>query len=49
MFGVDSDTKLAAAMGVKRQSLHRIGENQPLPNGRQWQIRALIAEGKIPA
>ena len=45
--GAQTDAELARMLGVTRQAVNRFASEQPLSNGMQWQIRALIAEGKV--
>lgn len=36
----DTDVELAKFLGISKQALSRVGEDEPLPEGRQWQLRA---------
>lgn len=47
LFGAKTDTALADAFGVTRQAMNKIAEDEVLSGERQWQIRCLIAEGKL--
>jgi hypothetical protein len=42
--GFEKDTELARFLGISKQALSRIGEDDELPEGRQWQVRALRPE-----
>jgi len=39
--GFTKDIELARFLGVSRQAISRIGEDDFLPEGRQWQVCAL--------
>ena len=47
LMGAQTDAELARMLGVTRQAVNRFASEQPLSNGMQWQIRALIAEGRV--
>ena len=47
LMGAQTDAELARMLGVTRQAINRFASDQPLSNGMQWQIRALIAEGRV--
>lgn len=38
--GFEKDAELARFFGVTRQAISQMGEDEPLPEGRQWQARA---------
>lgn len=38
--GVDTDAALARFLNISRQALNRYGEDDPLADGLQWQLRA---------
>lgn len=39
--GIQADADLARFLRVSRQALTNIAEDDPMPEGRQWQLRAL--------
>ncbi len=39
--GLRTDADLARVLRVKRQALTKVADDSPLPEGRQWQLRAL--------
>ncbi|RRU23605.1 hypothetical protein [Stenotrophomonas sp. 278] len=39
--GFSQDTQLASFFGTSKQAVGRWPEDDPLPDGRQWQARAL--------
>jgi DNA-binding XRE family transcriptional regulator len=41
LLGLTTDADLARLLGISRQALHAIDDDEPLPDGRQWQLRAL--------
>lgn len=41
LLGLSTDAELARLLGPTKQAVCRWGENDPLPEGRQWQLRAL--------
>ena len=41
LLGIDTDAKLARFFGVTRNAANLWGEDDPLPDARQWQLRAL--------
>lgn len=39
--GIKTDTELARLLGVSKQAISNLsGDDAPLPEGRQWQLRA---------
>ena len=49
LFGVANDYQLSKALDTSHQRLIRFGDNDHLSLAFQWQIRAMIAEGKVKA
>lgn len=47
LMGAKTDAELARMLGVTRQAVNRFASEQPLSNGMQWQIRAMIAERRL--
>ncbi|MFW6024051.1 MAG: Cro/CI family transcriptional regulator [Dichotomicrobium sp.] len=48
IMGVESDHALAKKLGTSHQAVYKWGgDDEPIPEKRQWQIRCLIAEGKV--
>ena len=47
LFGVPTDHQLAKAMETSHQRLSRYADDDALSIAFQWQIRALIAEGRL--
>lgn len=39
--GFERDVELATLLGISKQAVSQMGEDDPLPEGRQWQLRAL--------
>lgn len=39
--GIESDAELARYLGVSRGAVWLWGDDEPIPDGRQWQLRAL--------
>ena len=39
--GFTKDIELASFLGISKQAVSQMGEDEPLPEGRQWQVRAL--------
>lgn len=39
--GMKTDADLARFFGVERSAVHQWPVNKPIPEGRQWQVRAL--------
>lgn len=39
--GFEKDIELATFLGISKQAVSQMGEDDALPEGRQWQIRAL--------
>jgi hypothetical protein len=39
--GFKKDIELARFLGISKQAVGQIGEDDALPEGRQWQVRAL--------
>jgi hypothetical protein len=39
--GIQTDADLARVLRIKRQALTKVADNDPLPEGRQWQLRAI--------
>ena len=39
--GFEKDIELANFLGISKQAVSQMGEDEPLPEGRQWQVRAL--------
>lgn len=39
--GIESDVDFARYLRTTKQAVCRYGEDEPLPDGRQWQLRAL--------
>jgi len=44
ILGLKTDADLARFLGISRQALHAIDDDEPLPDGRQWQLRALRSD-----
>ncbi len=38
--GFEMDVELAKFLGISKQAVSRMPEDEPLPEGRQWQLRA---------
>ena len=49
LFGAANDYQLAKALQTSHQRLIRFGDEDELSLAFQWQIRCLIAEGKVSA
>ncbi len=39
--GMEKDTELALFLGISKQAVSQIDEDAALPEGRQWQLKAL--------
>ena len=48
LFGAANDYQLSKALDTSHQRLIRVGDDEDLSLAFQWQIRAMIAEGKVP-
>lgn len=45
LVGVETDHALALALGVRSQAVYQWGaDDDPIPQQRVWQIRAMLAE-----
>lgn len=42
--GLKRDAQLADFFGISRQAVSKWAANDPLPEGRQWQVRAMRPE-----
>lgn len=42
--GLNTDTDLARLLGISKQAVSQMAEDDPLPEGRQWQLRAKFPE-----
>ncbi len=38
--GFEKDVELAAFLGISKQAVSRMQDDEPLPEGRRWQLRA---------
>lgn len=47
LLGAKNDSDLASKLGIIRQAVSAWGgDKDPIPQGRYWQIKAMLAEGK---
>lgn len=38
--GFEKDIELANFLGISKQAVSQMGDDEPMPEGRQWQARA---------